>query len=70
VRWDSLIGTGTIQTITDFNEKKMMLENMIKKYLGYNPCYRPSPLTDARVEHVLMLKLALDEYKVKRVLHA
>jgi len=70
VQWDSLIGTGTIQIITDLHEKKMMLGNMIKKYRRYNPHYRPTPLTDSRVYHVLMLKLVLDEFKVKRVVHS
>ena len=69
VRWESLIGTGKIEYVEEFYEKRRMLGNMIRKFRLYNPLYRPTPLTDDRVVNVTMLKLVLDEYKAKWELH-
>jgi len=69
VKWESIVGTGTIEYVTDFNEKRMILGNMMRKFRRYNPLYRPTPLTDDRVIHVTIFKLALDEFQAKRVQH-
>jgi len=69
VMWESLIGTGTAQIVTNLDEKRRMLGNMMRKFRGYNPHYRPTPLTESRVIDVLMIKLVLDEFKAKRVFH-
>ena len=69
VVWESIIGTGIMREVTDFNEKRLMLGNMMKVFIRYNPYYRPTPLTDSRVINILMLKLVLDEYKAKRLYH-
>jgi len=69
VKWESIVGTGTIEYVTDFNEKRMILGNMMRKFRRYNPLYRPNPLTDDRVIHVTIWKLVLDEFQAKRVKH-
>ena len=69
VRWESLIGTGKIEYVTEFYEKRRMLGNMIRKFRKYNKHYHPNPLTDDRVIGVTMFKLVLDEYKAKWLLH-
>ena len=69
VKWESLIGTGTVQFVTDFHEKRKLLGKMMRVFLGYNPHYRPNPLTDDRVHGVTMFKIVLEEFKAKRVLH-
>ena len=69
LKWESIIGSGMIEIVPDFDEKRMMLGNMMKVFRGYNPNYRPTPLTDIRVHEVTMLKLTLDEFQAKRVMH-
>jgi nitroimidazol reductase NimA-like FMN-containing flavoprotein (pyridoxamine 5'-phosphate oxidase superfamily) len=69
VKWESIIGSGTIEFVMDFYEKRMMLGNMMKTFRRYNPYYRPTPLTDIRVENVTMFKLTLDEFQAKRLHH-
>lgn len=70
VIWESLIGTGHIETINDVREKYLMLGNMMRKFRKYNKHYKPTPLTRERVDGVQMLKLVLDEFKAKRLLHS
>ena len=69
VKYESIIGTGTIRVVGDHNEKKKILGNMMKKFRRYNPLYRPNPLTDDRVRGVTVLKLKADEFKAKRLFH-
>jgi len=69
IKWESIIGTGTIEDVTDFDEKKFMLGNMMKIFKKYNPYYKPNPLTDSRIINIKMLKLVLDEFKAKRLHH-
>ena len=69
IKYESIVGTGTIAFVTDHQEKRMILGNMIKKFRKYNPLYRPNPLTDDRVIGVSILKLKADEFKAKRLFH-
>jgi nitroimidazol reductase NimA-like FMN-containing flavoprotein (pyridoxamine 5'-phosphate oxidase superfamily) len=67
--YESLVGTGTMEFVNDFNEKRTILGNMIRKFRSFNPLYHPNPLTDNRVDEVTIMKLVLDEYKAKRAYH-
>jgi len=69
IKYESIVGVGTVQIVDDFHEKRRILGNMMKKFHRYNPFYHPTPLTDNRVHEVVILKLALDEFKAKRLLH-
>jgi len=69
IKYESLIGSGTIEIVEDFQEKRMILGNMIRKFRKYNPLYHPTPWTDDRINEVAIMKLVLDEYKAKRVFH-
>ena len=69
VKWESLVGSGTLEYVNDFQEKRLMLGNMIRKYRRHNSLYKPNPLTDDRVDGVTMFRLTLDEFKAKREYH-
>jgi len=70
VIWESIVGTGTMQEVTDFDEKRLLLGNMMRVFKRYNPHYCPTPLTDSRVINIKVFKLVLDEFKAKRLYHA
>ena len=69
--FESIVGTGKIQEVTELKEKVSMLEKIIEVFAKYNPVYKPKPLTEERVAgaKIRMLKLVLDEYKAKRIFH-
>ena len=66
--WESIVGTGTVEFVTDLNEKKQIISNIINKYLKHNPHYH-TEVTDVRIQGTTVLKLRLDEFKAKRIIH-
>jgi nitroimidazol reductase NimA-like FMN-containing flavoprotein (pyridoxamine 5'-phosphate oxidase superfamily) len=75
IRYESLVGTGMMETVTNLQEKRLILGNLINHFRKFNPLYKPFKLPDESrdgidgVDSVAILKLQLDEFDAKYEFH-